>query len=163
MSVEIREEAGGDQAGIRFVHEQAFAGTAEASLVDRLRADHDLVLSLVAAEDRLLGHVALSRLTMPESQVRAVALAPVGVLPGAQRRGIGTALVAEALRKLAAARFDWVLVLGEPAYYGRFGFTAAAGLAAPYDGPYLQALALSEAGRSARGRVIYAPAFVDLA
>jgi putative acetyltransferase len=109
--------------------------------------------------------VALSRLEMPESSARAAALAPVAVLPAVQKRGIGTALIREALGRLAATRLDLVLVLGDPAYYGRFGFTVggAAGLSSRYDGPYLQALALSEAGRAARGRVVYAPAFADLA
>jgi putative acetyltransferase len=57
-----------------------------------------------------------------------------------------------------------VLVLGEPAYYGRFGFAAedAAGLKTPYDGPYLQALALTEEGRHARGPVQYPSAFAEL-
>ncbi len=161
----IRPEQPSDGPAIRAVHEQAFGQPLEADLVDRLRADGDLVLSLVAVREAPVGHIAFSRLVLPESSARAVALAPVGVLPPLQRAGIGTALIREGLARLAEAGEDLVLVLGDPAYYGRFGFTAAAagGLATPYDGPYLQALALSEAGREARGPVRYAPAFADLA
>lgn len=163
--VRIRPEEPVDRAAIRTVHERAFGSSAEADLVDRLRADGDLVLSLVAALDHPIGHVAYSRLVLTGSPARAVALAPVAVLPEFQRTGVGTALIRESLSGLATAGEDLVLVLGEPAFYDRFGFTVegAKGLATPYDGPYLQALALSEPGRAPAGRVVYAPAFADLA
>ena len=113
----------------------------------------------------VVGHVAFSRLELSASPVRAVALAPVAVLPAVQRSGIGTGLVREGLHGLAASGEDLVLVVGDPAYYRRFGFSPehARGLTTPYDGPYLQALALAEAGREARGPVRYSPAFADLA
>lgn len=162
---EIRPEAPGDRAAVRLVIERAFGQAAEAGLVDALRTDGDLVLSLLAIAGEPFGHVAFSRLTLAGSTARASALAPLAVVPSAQRSGIGTALVRESLRRLAQAGEDLVLVLGEPAYYGRFGFTpeAAADLRTPYDGPYLQALALTGAGRAASGPVRYARAFSDLA
>jgi putative acetyltransferase len=86
------------------------------------------------------------------------------VHPLRQNAGIGTALVQEALRQLRDAGFDLVLVLGEPAYYGRFGFSTemARALKTPYDGPDLQALHLSANGSEIRGSVAYARAFAGL-
>lgn len=160
----IRPEEPSDRDAIRAVLERAFGEAAEADLVDRLRSDGDLVLSLVAVLQGVVGHVAFSRLELSDSRVKAVALAPVAVLPAVQRSGIGTGLVREALHRLAASGEDLVLVLGDPAYYRRFGFSPeeARGLTTPYDGPYLQGLALSEAGRAATGRVRYGRAFADL-
>jgi putative acetyltransferase len=65
---------------------------------------------------------------------------------------------------MKAEGYDFVVVLGEPDYYGRFGFTAALArqLKTDYDGPYLQALALSEKGKEAHGSVSYARAFAEL-
>ena len=96
--------------------------------------------------------------------MRACALAPLAVLPQRQRQGIGSALVREALKRLEEDRMDLVLVLGEPDYYGRFGFATdlAKRLTTPYDGPYLQALALSERGAAAHGPAAYARAFAEL-
>jgi putative acetyltransferase len=160
----IRPEEPSDRDAIRAVLVQAFGAAAEADLVDRLRSDGDLVLSLVAVLQGVVGHVAFSRLELSASPVRAVALAPVAVLPAVQRSAIGTGLVREGLHGLAASGEDLVLVVGDPAYYRRFGFSPehARGLTTPYDGPYLQALAMSEAGRAASGPVRYGRAFADL-
>jgi putative acetyltransferase len=164
MAMSVRPEAGTDHAAIRSVNEEAFGRRDEADLVERLRSDHDLVLSWVALAERVVGHIAFSRLHMDGAMVRASALAPMAVRPSHQRRGIGTRLVHEARARLAAMGEDIVLVLGEPAFYGRFGFRreTAARLKTPYDGPYLQALALTEAGRLACGVVRYPDAFTAL-
>lgn len=164
MSLSIRPETADDRPAIRAIHDAAFGGTAESTLVDDLRKDEDLILSLVALDGGAVGHIAFSRLVLPESSARACALAPLGVLPEHQRRGIGTALVREGLVLLERSGEDLVLVLGDPAYYGRFGFTTtcAAGLTTSYDGPHLQALALSGTGRGASGPAHYARAFAEL-
>ncbi|NIX76111.1 GNAT family N-acetyltransferase [Microvirga terricola] len=165
-SLRIRIEESTDRAAIRAIHAAAFGGNAEADLVDRLRADGDLTLSLVAcASDDVVGHIAFSPLALADCpSVKACALAPVAVLPPFQNRGIGAALIEDALQRLADADMDLVLVLGEPDYYGDFSFRveAAEGLKTPYDGPYLQALPLSENGRTASGPVVYARAFAEL-
>jgi putative acetyltransferase len=164
--VQIRPEEPGDRPAIHAVHAAAFGQEAEARLVERLRADGDLVLSLIAITDRPLGHIAFSRLTMPGTPaVRACALAPLAVHPTAQKQGLGSALVTDGVRRLAHAGWDLVLILGDPAYYGRFGFTAQSARAfeTPYDSPYLQALVLSEKGKDARGPISYAQAFAELA
>jgi putative acetyltransferase len=160
----IRPETDGDRVAIHALHGDAFGGMAEATLVDALRQDGDLILSLVADAHRPVGHIAFSRLVLPEIRLRASALAPLAIVKERQRQGIGAALVKEGLRRLAEAGEDFVLVLGDPAYYGRFGFSpdGASGLRTPYDGPYLQALALSDAGRQAHGPVHYARAFAEL-
>lgn len=128
----LRPEARRDIDGIAALNRMAFGGTDEADLVARLRADGDLPLSLVAeAGGVILGHVALSPL---RAAGPALALAPLAVHPAVQGRGIGTALVRAALDAFGDHS---VVVLGDPAYYRRFGF-APADLQSPYAGPYLQ-------------------------
>ena len=160
----IRPETDRDIDAIRKVLTDAFPGPEEAKLVDDLRAAGDLVLSLVADEGGIVGHVAFSRLRLAAADLRATALAPLAVLSERQRTGIGTALAREGLSMLATNREDLILVLGEPAFYGRLGFNRAAAvrLKTPYDGPHLLAKVLSEQGSRAEGEVRYAPAFAAL-
>jgi putative acetyltransferase len=164
MTPAIRDETPADVAVIRAVNEAAFAGAQEADLVDALRRDGDLVLSLVAdAGDAVVGHVAFSRMQIDDegTSAPAIALAPVAVLPTQQRRGIGTTLIGDGLRRLRQSGETLVFVLGEPAYYGRFGFAAAARFETPYPGPYFQSLALSPRAPSS-GTARYARAFAAL-
>jgi putative acetyltransferase len=163
--IEIRPETPADRAVIRTIVERAFGQSTEADLVEALREDGDLLLSLVAVSEEPVGHIAFSRLILPGSTVRASALAPLAVIPARQRQGVGAALVQEGLLRLSRSGEDLVIVLGEPGYYGRLGFSAATagGLRTPYDGPSLQALALTEAGRAAHGPVRYSRAFAGLA
>lgn len=161
----IRTEDPEDRSAIHALLAAAFGGRAEADLVDNLRKDGDLSLSLVACTDHVVGHIAFSPLALADARdLRAYALAPVAVLPAFQNRGIGAALIEDGLQRMADEGADLVLVLGDPDYYGDFGFRAAhaATLATPYDGPHLQALFLNEKGRTAQGKVIYAPAFAGL-
>ena len=163
-AVRIRPEETNDLPEIHALIEAAFGQKAEADLVQRLRRDGDLVLSLTAYDGNPVGHIAFSRLALPQApSVRTCALAPLAVLPGRQRQGIGSALVREGLARLAQEGMDLVLVLGEPSYYGRFGFAPdlAKRLTTAYDGPYLQALALSERGKAAHGPAAYARAFAE--
>jgi putative acetyltransferase len=163
---DVRPEAERDHDAIRTVHELAFAPSAgEARLVDELRADGDLVpeLCLVAVEDgEVVGHVAHSRVRL-ESGHEVLSLAPMGVLPGRQRSGIGSALVRESLERAAATHFPLVVVLGHPEYYPRFGFEPAAplGLIDPYGAPPEAWMAQRLPGYvpEARGRVAYPEAF----
>ena len=164
-AVRIRPEEPHDWPEIRALIEAAFGQGAEAGLVQRLREDGDLVLSLAADDGNLIGHIAFSRLALPEAPaVRACALAPLAVSPQRQGQGIGAALVREGLTRLSQDGMDLVLVLGEPDYYGGFGFATdlAKRLTTPYDGPSLQALALSGNGKAAHGPAAYARAFAEL-
>ena len=160
--IAIRPERPQDVAAIRAVVGAAL-GAAEADLVEALRRDGDLILSLVAIDGEPVGHVAFCRLAC-DAPLRATGLAPLTVRPDRQRQGIGTALVGDGLRRLAEAGEDLVLVLGDPATYGRFGFSRAAAerLRTPYDGPALQGLALTARGRAAAGPVRYPAAFAGL-
>ncbi|MGE3302113.1 MAG: GNAT family N-acetyltransferase [Hyphomonadaceae bacterium] len=157
----IREPLPGDHGAIRAVVRHAFGRTEEADLAERLRADGDRLVELVAAtEIALQGHILFSRLQIGEA-VRAAALAPVSVLPAFQRQGIGAALITEGVRRCAALGLDAILVLGHPAYYPRFGFSAVAAenLAAPFSGPAFMALELKPGALASGGRVRYAAAF----
>ncbi len=167
--VTIRPEAPADAAPIGALLRAAFGGEAEAALVERLRAADALPLALVAEAPpgEVVGHVAFSPLPIATDAgeiVHALALAPLAVRPDWQRRGVGARLVREALDRLRASGAPLVVVLGDPAYYGRFGFRAeaAAGIRCPYAGPALQALSLH--GRSPAGIVgdaAYHPAFAE--
>lgn len=160
----IRPETAADRDALRAVHRAAFGGEAEAKLVDALHAEGAVVLSLVAEEGgQIAGHVLYSRLTLDPPCAGALSLAPVSVAPARQKRAIGSRLIADAHRMLAARGEKIVFMLGDPAYYERFGFSAAAAkpFRTPYDGEYMQALTLApEAPKS--GTVRYPAAFARL-
>ncbi len=161
----VRAERDSDQAKISNLHRSAFGGDAEARLVDALRRDGSVVLSLVAERDgEIVGNVVYSRLLVDGMQAGASALAPVSVAPQFHGQGTGSLLIREAHRHLAKAGERLVLVLGDPAYYVRFGFSqdAAQGLHTPYDGPHLMVLHLDDRAAS-QGAVSYPRAFADLA
>lgn len=130
MPLSIRTETPADAAAIRRVLEAAFPTAAEAHLVELLRAGGHLLVSLVAEEDEaIVGHIAFSPVRIDgaaaeETRV-GVGLAPIAVRPDHQRRGIGSRLVREGLVTCERAGFDFVVVLGEPAFYRRFGFDRA--------------------------------------
>jgi putative acetyltransferase len=130
--------------------------------VDALRDGGYARLSLVAeVEDALVGHVLFSTLTLGRDH-DALALAPVAVVPEYQRRGIGTGLITEGLRAVAAQGYEIVLVLGDPAYYARFGFSSepAGGLEHPYPTEAFMALQLVPGTlRGVVGKVTYPPPF----
>ncbi|WMS45098.1 N-acetyltransferase [Acuticoccus sp. MNP-M23] len=156
----IAPEGPGDEDAIRAVVTEAFGGSAEADLVDALRADGDLALSLVArADGRVIGHVAISPMTGG-----FCALAPVAVDAAWRSRGIGAALVRAAIAGAAEAGFAGLFILGDPDYYARFGLSAAAAapFSSPYEGPYFLALALRPEGLAGGGQVAHAPAFSSL-
>jgi putative acetyltransferase len=161
----IRLEESADWPAIYAIYAAAFGQLAEADLVRHVHDDGDLILSLTAYAEEPAGHVAYSRLALHEAPaIKACVLAPIAVCPAFQKQGIGAALVQRSLKRLAEAGYDLVAVLGDPHYYGRFGFDPrlAEKLKTPYDGPYLQALALSESGKEAHGSVSYARAFAEL-
>ena len=157
--VNIRPEQPSDQGAIAGLVERAFGRAEEARLVAQLRSDGDAWLSLVAAEgDDMVGHVLFSPMSAP---LRALGLAPVAVVPERRRRGIAAALICDGLARARAAGWEAVFVVGDPAYYRRFGFDPelARGFASPYAGPYLMALALTDPLPARTGRIDYAPAF----
>jgi putative acetyltransferase len=158
----IRDEQDEDGAAIAQAVERAFGRADEAWLVERLRRDGDAAISLVAvSDDAVVGHVMLSPMSAP---FRALGLAPLAVLPEFRERGIGAALTRAAIDRARAEGWAAVFVLGDPSYYGRFGFRSdlAAGFSSPYAGPHLMVLPLYRALSSRSGRIDYAPAFAAL-
>ena len=158
----IREAIEADRAAIGALVERAFGQASEAELVAALVRDGDAVLELVAEEDgQLAGHVLFSRLDVDRDgdHFAAVALAPVAVEPASQKRGIGSALIEEGHRLLNARGESLSVVLGDPAYYGRFGY--AHSRAAVFDSAFQCAAlqALDWGAAPAEGRLVYAPAF----
>jgi putative acetyltransferase len=152
-------------AEIHSLNTIAFDGRAEeADLVDALRESGELLLSLVSIRDgRLVGHVAFSRVIIDsvDGPVGGVALAPVGVHPDIQAEGVGTALIETGIEMLAAKNEQVVLVVGNPAYYSRFGFSSPVGKRYPslYSGPHFMALVLGEPAAAPIGPARYPEAF----
>jgi putative acetyltransferase len=132
----IRYAVPTDRAAIAQIVTAAFGRPDEAQIVARLRADQDAMFELVAeAEGEVVGHIMFSRLWADREGLYA-ALAPLAVRPDRQRAGLGSALVRSGLEIAPEFGAVGVLVLGDPAYYPRFGFSAeAAGqVAAPFRG-----------------------------
>jgi putative acetyltransferase len=170
----IRDEIPEDIALIRTVVTEAFRtaptrpgqvrapdmGKAEANIVDGLRAAGALTLSLVAIEDgdEVVGHVAFSPVKIDGKDQGWFGMGPVAVWPERQRGGVGSELVRAGLERLRKSGAQGIVVLGDPAYYGRFGFRAHDGLRYS-SAPASHFLALSFGGAVLPGIVEYHPAF----
>jgi len=140
----IRSETENDWAAIREIHRLAFGRTAEAKLVEDLRQSGDVVISLVAERGhRTIGHVLLSKLEAP---MKALALAPVAVHPSCQKQGVGSLLTREGLYRAKEDGWMSIFVLGDPAYYERFGFRVetAKGYSSPYFADHFMAVSFSD-------------------
>lgn len=129
--IQVRPERPGDEAVIQALVAACFPTAAEAGLIDALRAAGKLTLSLVASGvdvaggiTKIAGHVAFSPVTA-NGAPGGLGLAPLAVSAAHRRRGVGAALVREGLTRCARDGCPYVVVLGDPAYYGRFGFAPA--------------------------------------
>jgi putative acetyltransferase len=143
----IRPESPEDFEYIDGLLDEAFGQPDEALIMRRLRETPDLILALAAeSHGELIGHLAFSRATAKSESgsCQLACLAPMAVRPERQRKGIGSALIRRGIEMIREMRFPAVVLLGDPAYYGRFGFKVedAAMLDCPYSGPYLQVLEL---------------------
>jgi len=158
----IRLARPADRPAIDAVIAAAFGRTDEAELVNRLRADEDVMFELVAEEDgAVAGHILYSRLWADRAELYA-ALAPLAVHPDRQKSGLGSALVRASLDTGREFGCHGVLVLGDPAYYGRFGFSAehARDVSSPFQGlAAFQGLPLEDAAFARPLTVVYADAF----
>jgi putative acetyltransferase len=125
--ISIRHEKPEDTPLVYSVIERTFKRDAEAKLADKLRracSDH---LSLVADDNgTIVGHIMFTPVRIEnDTVIQGMGLAPMAVLPSRQRRGIGTLLIKTGLQILAGKGCPFVIVLGHPDYYPRFGFQPA--------------------------------------
>jgi putative acetyltransferase len=156
--MQIRSETSNDHGPVHALNTAAFKQRAEADLVDMLRASGDGVISLLAEDEGdVVGHVMFSRLLTPQ---RCLALAPVAVSPERQNEGIAAALIRHGLAVARQSRWRAVFVLGDPAYYARFGFSVedAAKFETPYPKEYTMALALTPGALAAMDGTLTYPA-----
>ena len=161
----VRPELEEDRQAIAELHRLAFGGDFEAELIERLREERRVELSMIAIiGGQIVGHVLFSDLDVEIDgrKVKALALAPMAVVPPRQRQGIGTRLIGDSLARLRNGRYEAVIVVGHEDYYPRFGFSAelAQKLQSPYSGDAFMALELKEGALAGgKGTVSYPPAF----
>jgi putative acetyltransferase len=161
----VRAETPDDHDTIRRIVDEAFGDTITSKIVDAIRATDRFVpdLSLVAvSEGQSLGHVISSYVDLVPGTRRVLQVGPLAVVPSHQRRGIGTALMEETIRLADAGGEPLLLIEGNPAYYGRFGFTRTDehGIEMPPEsrGPqYFMLRPLGAYDSTLRGRAVYPP------
>lgn len=147
LDIRIRPEAADDAGAIEAVTRAAFLDAPHTShteqfVLDALRRAGRLSIALVAElRGEIVGHVAVSPVSISDGSSGWFGLGPISVLPRLQRRGAGSLLMREALRILREAGASGCVLLGDPVYYRRFGFRPVAGLVLPDVPPeYFQAL-----------------------
>ncbi|MFZ4595409.1 MAG: GNAT family N-acetyltransferase [Verrucomicrobiaceae bacterium] len=164
MGIKIRPEVQTDHAAIEAVTIAAFLNAEHTShteqhVIDGLRKAGRLDLSLVAEKDgEIVGHVAVSPVVLSDGTPGWFGLGPISVTPQYQRQGIGSKLMREALGQLRAMGAGGCVVLGDPQYYGRFGFKAEAGIVLP-DVPAEYFMAAAFGSVIPSGHVAYHEAF----
>lgn len=166
----VRAETTEDYPAVRQVNELAFGRSAEALLVDKLRAVANPQISLVAVRDgQVVGHVFFSPVSIESSDFASLVLAlgPLAILPEHQKQGLGSQLAREGLQECQRIGCNVVVVLGHPEYYPRFGFVPARqkGLSCEYPVPdevFMVAELKPEALDGLRGLVKYRPEFSDV-
>jgi putative acetyltransferase len=154
----IRREAPDDAAGIRDVNIAAFrdhpvSRHTEHLIVEALREARALEISLVAIKDgQVVGHIAFSNAGVGDSETGWFLLGPIAVLPGIHGQGIGSALMESGLDELRLRGASGCVLVGDPGFYGRFGFTTFPDLS--YEGvPHDYVLGLPLAGSPPRGDI----------
>ena len=134
--IDIRESLPRDIASIEKLYPDAFPDEDLLPLVGELLREEQVVLSLVATADRALaGHVIFTTCAIVGTTDSVALLGPLAVAPARQRQGIGSALVRAGFRRLENAGTSQVYVLGDPAYYRRFGFEPDDDVTPPYPLP----------------------------
>lgn len=134
--IELRPSTAADLAAIEVLYRAAFPEEDLLPLIRRLLREREGVLSLVAVSaSGITGHLAFTRCTVEPGGGTVALLGPLCVAPAVQKQGIGSRLVRSGLEQLGNWKAEQVLVLGDPAYYGRFGFLPGSGISPPYPLP----------------------------
>lgn len=165
MTIRIRSELRSDEEAIEAVTIAAFLEAEHAShneqdIVRALRRSGALAVSLVAVDERgnIIGHVAISPVKISDGSRDWYGLGPISVQPAMQRQGVGSELMDKVLAELRERGAAGCVLVGDPRYYGRFGFRAESTLVYPGVPPeYFQALRWR--GEWPRGTVTYHEAF----
>ncbi|WP_130803900.1 GNAT family N-acetyltransferase [Acinetobacter ihumii] len=164
MHIEIRNEQQQDLQSIEALTQAAFLNAEHSShteqfIVNQLRKDGQLTVSLVALEqDAIVGHVAVSPVRISSGETGWYGLGPISVWPEKQGQGIGSQLMHAALEQLKQLGAKGCVLLGDPAYYQRFGFQSYSDLILP-DVPQLYFQAISFVNDIPKGTVSYHAAF----
>lgn len=160
----IRDERPDDAPTITAITQSAFenhphSNQTEGRIIDALRSADAMTVSLVADDDgEIVGHIAFSPVIIDDADGIWFALGPISVSPARQRRGVGSDLIRHGLERLKAKGAAGCVLIGEPAYYQRFGFTLDPALTyRDLPAGYLQYLSLD--GSIPRGEVSFHPAF----
>ncbi|MCG7530672.1 N-acetyltransferase [Psychrobium sp. MM17-31] len=168
MNITIRKEHPNDIQAIHDVTVSAFlnaphTGHTEQFIVKALREARVLSISLVAeVESQIVGHIALSPVTISDGSMDWYGLGPISVIPEYQGKGVGSVLMKEAIAALKALNANGCVLLGDHNYYKRFGFAPKDGLILPeVPAEYFQALVLQ--GELPKGNVAYHDAFLATA
>ncbi|MEC9491430.1 GNAT family N-acetyltransferase [Flexistipes sp.] len=171
MKLIIREEQERDFGEIYRLNNEAFGRSEEAELVNELRENDGIIISLVALLSNLIvGHILYTpcKINSHKNELTGAALGPMAVLPGYQKKGIGRKMVEESIEILSEAAYPFIAVLGYPEYYSQFGFTPAGkhGLRCQWDVPDEAFMILpldSERTDEITGTVTYRPEFSKFA
>lgn len=164
MNIQIRDEQDTDIQAIFDLTKAAFndeehSSHTEQFIVNALRATKQLTVSLVAeTQGKIVGHIAFSPVSISDGTTDWYGLGPISVIPEYQRKGIGSELMKEGLNRIKALNAKGCVLLGDPNYYGKFGFKANARLILEgVPAEYFQILAFTDYVPS--GYVIYSDAF----
>lgn len=167
----VRQEKLEDYQTIYDLNKKAFDGEVEARLVNNLRKTKGFIpeLSLVAEKNgKVVGHILFSviHINTDTDQIPVLALAPMAVLPGNQKQGIGSLLIKEGLKKCKELRHKVVVLIGHADYYPRFGFVKASskGLRLPFDAPdeaFMVYEIIPNSLTSISGTIEYPPEFAE--
>lgn len=159
MNIVIREEQASDHQRVYEVNRLAFQQEDESRLIEKIRAGQNYIpgLSLVAEiDDKIVGHIIFSKIKIvgEDFVCNSLALAPMAVIPGYQKKGIGSRLVEDGLKRAEELGFKSVIVLGHPEYYPRFGFLKASkwGIKRPFEVPDEAFMAIELNGRALDGK-----------
>ena len=159
IEFDIRESSADDQDALEDLYPKAFPDEDMVPLVRDLLSQEENVLSLVAVnKEAVVGHIAFTVCGIAGENMRIGLLAPLAVVPRFQKQGIGSALTRDGLERMKGKGIMRVQVLGDPAYYGRFGFEPDDSVKPPYDLPpdwqtAWQSINLDDAAQALEGRL----------